>query len=140
MSTRASVLTVVTAVTLSGGVAYFVGRAAGRCAARGREPTVAPTFIVRDGSTLLPPSAVTAADIAEFRKWSEKEELRQKWILVSQAVVLAKFGTPSDITAIDDNGIEIWRYQVAPDEVSFFFTRGRLTLVSARIEKRQEGD
>lgn len=87
------------------------------------------------GTRPAPPSGPTApllpaADLsraAEIHDWESREEVRRRWFLVSEAEVLAVFGTPHSVG--EWGAGERWDYWNEEWYVSFCFLRGRLVRI-----------
>jgi hypothetical protein len=67
--------------------------------------------------------------VDEVGKWTEHEELRARWLLASEAAVLAWFGAPDAVYV--DGGAERWEYRRIVSGVNrslyVYLHRGRVT-------------
>ena len=100
-------------------------------------PDAAPAVVRRaprsgESAARLPPADLTRA--AEIHEWDQKEDVRRRWFLVSEAEVLAVFGTPTLVSGWESG--ERWEYWNEAWTLSLCFLRGRLVNVYSTDKRR----
>jgi hypothetical protein len=82
---------------------------------------------------LLPPADLSRAE--EVHDWEEKEDVRRRWFLVSEAEALSVFGTPMLVT--EWGAGERWEYSNEDWNLSLCFLRGRLVNAYSTDKRRR---
>jgi hypothetical protein len=84
-----------------------------------------PAPVAGTAAPLLPQGNLSRA--AEIHGWESNEDVRRRWLLVSEAEALAVFGTPQSVQGWESG--ERWEYWNEEWSLSLCFLRGRLVSV-----------